>query len=101
VSYTRQPVSLYSAGTSNITAAMDHHRVRRLAVAGTAAVDPGYRASDSALFTRVMEPLFMRIPGKTVYADNRPMEALIEASDLDWTIVRACWLFNAPGVSPY
>lgn len=64
-------------------------------------MDPGYRASDSALFTRVMEPLFMRIPGKTVYADNLRMEALIEASGLAWTIVRACWLFNAPGVSAY
>jgi NAD(P)H-binding len=64
-------------------------------------VDPGYRASDSALFTRVMEPLFMRNPGKTVYADSRRMEALIEASGLDWTIVRACWLFNAPGISAY
>ena len=101
VSYTRQPVSVYSAGTGNIIAAMEHHGVRRLAVAGPAAVDPGYRASDSALFTRVMEPLFMRIPGRTVYADNRRMEALIHASGVDWTIVRACWLFNASGVSAY
>ena len=29
------------------------------------------------------------------------MEALIRASSLDWTIVRACWLFNAPTVSDY
>jgi uncharacterized protein YbjT (DUF2867 family) len=48
-----------------------------------------------------MEPLFMRIPGRTVYADNRRMETLIKASGLDWTIVRACWLFNAPAVSAY
>ena len=54
VSYTRDPVSVYSAGTSNIIAAIGHHGVRRLAVVGTAAVDPGYRASDSVLFTRVM-----------------------------------------------
>ena len=33
----------------------------------TAAIDPGYRASDSVFFTRVMEPLFMRAPGKTIH----------------------------------
>jgi hypothetical protein len=57
---------VYSAGTANIIAAMTHHGVRRLAVAGTAALDPGYLASDSVIFTRLMEPLFMRLPGKTV-----------------------------------
>jgi putative NADH-flavin reductase len=101
VPYSRKPISVYSAGTANITAAMNNHGVRRLVVTGTAAVDPGYRASDSLLFTRVMEPLFMKLPGKTLYADNRRMEALVRASSLDWTIVRACWLFNAASVSRY
>ena len=101
VRYTGKPVTVYSAGTANIIAAMNNHGVRRLIVTGTAALDPGYRASDSVFFTRVMEPLFMRLPGRTVYADNQRMEALIEASGLDWTIVRACWLFNAAGVSGY
>ncbi len=52
-------------------------------------------------FAQVMEPPFMRLPGKTVYADNRRMEALIRASSRDWTIIRACWLFNAARVSHY
>ena len=101
VPYTRKPVSVYSAGTANIITAAGKHGVRRLIVTGTAAVDPGYRSSDSVIFTRVMEPLFMRLPGRTVYADNRRMEARIRASSLDWTIVRACWLFNAATVSDY
>ncbi|HEY3953754.1 MAG TPA: NAD(P)H-binding protein [Streptosporangiaceae bacterium] len=101
VPYTRKPVSVYSAGTANIITAMEKHGVRRLIVTGTAAVDPGYQSSDSVIFTRVMEPLFMRLPGRTVYADNRRMEARIRASSLDWTIVRACWLFNAATVSDY
>lgn len=100
-SYTRNPVTVYSSGTANIIAAMETHGVRRLIVTGTAAVDPGYRASDSTFFTRVMEPLFMRLPGRTVYADNRRMEAIVASSGLDWTIVRACWLFNAASVSDY
>jgi putative NADH-flavin reductase len=98
---TRKPVTLYSAGMANIIEAMNSHHVRRLVVTGTAAVDTGYHASDSLFFTRVMEPLFMRMPGKTVYADNRRMEDLIMASSLEWTIIRACWLFDACGVSDY
>jgi putative NADH-flavin reductase len=101
VPYSPKPVNVYSAGTANIIAAMTHHGVRRLAVAGTAALDPGYRASDSVIFTRLMEPLFMRLPGKTVYADNARMEELIRASRLDWTIVRACWLFDSAATAGY
>ena len=101
VPYSRKPIDLYSAGTGNIIAAMTHHGLRRLAVAGTAAVDPGYRSSDSIIFTRLMEPLFMRLPGRTLYADNRRMEELIRASSLDWTIVRACWLFNSTAMGGY
>ena len=41
----------------------------------------------------------MRLPGKTVYDDNRRMEALVRASSLDWTTVRACWLFDAAQTS--
>jgi nucleoside-diphosphate-sugar epimerase len=101
VPYSRRPVSLYSAGTAGIITAMRDHGIRRLVVASTAAADPGYHASDSAFFTRVMEPLFMRSPGRTVYDDNRRMEAVVQGSGLDWTIVRACWLFNSAGVSEY
>jgi putative NADH-flavin reductase len=101
VPYTRNPVTVYSTGTANIMAAMQDHGVRRLVVTSSAALDPAYRSTDSVLFRHVMEPLFMRLPGKTVYADNDRMEALIRASGLEWTIVRACWLFNAPQISGY
>jgi putative NADH-flavin reductase len=97
VPYSPKPVSVYSAGTANIIAAMGSHGLKRLVVV----VDPGYRASDSLFFTWVMEPLFMRRPGRTVYEDNRRMEALVRASDLDWTIVRACWLFDSAAVTDY
>jgi putative NADH-flavin reductase len=101
VPYSRKPISLYSAGMANIITAMRDHGVRRLVVAGTAAADPGYRGSDSLFFGQVMEPLFMRRPGRTLYDDNRHMEAAVQASGLDWTVVRACWLFNSAGISDY
>jgi putative NADH-flavin reductase len=101
VSYSRKPISVYSRGTANIIAAMHRHGVKRLVVVSSAPLDPAYRASDSRLYTRVLEPLFMRRPGRTAYQDMGRMEALVQASDLDWTIIRACWLFDAAEVTDY
>jgi putative NADH-flavin reductase len=101
VSYSRKPISVYSQGTTNIIAAMHRHGVKRLVVVSSAPLDPAYRASDSFFFTRVMEPLFMRRPGRTTYDDMRRMESLVRASGLDWTIIRSCWLFDAAAVTDY
>jgi len=101
VSYSREPISVYSLGAENIVAAMENRGVKRLVVVSSAPLDPDYRSSDSLFFTRVMEPLFMRRPGRTTYDDMRRMEALVRASDLDWTIIRSCWLFNSAGVTHY
>lgn len=43
----------------------------------------------------------MRRPGRTTYDDMRRMESLVRASDLDWTIIRSCWLFDAAAVTDY
>ena len=101
VSYSRKPISVYSRGATNIVAAMSQHGVKRLVVVSSAPLDPAYRASDSFFFTRVLEPLFMRIPGRTLYDDLRRMEAVVRASDLDWTIIRSRWLFDAAAVTDY
>jgi putative NADH-flavin reductase len=101
VSYSRKPISVYSQGATNIIAAMHRHGVKRLVVVSSAPLDPAYRASDSFFFTRVLEPLFMRRPGRTTYDDMRRMESLVRASDLDWTIIRSCWLFDAAAVTDY
>jgi putative NADH-flavin reductase len=101
VSYSRKPISVYSQGTRNIIAAMHRQGVKRLVVTSSAPLDPAYRAGDSFLFTRVLEPLFMRRPGRTLYADMGRMESLVQASDLDWTIIRSCWLFDAAAVTDY
>jgi putative NADH-flavin reductase len=101
VSYSRKPISVYSQGTANIVAAMHRQGVKRLVVVSSAPLDPAYRASDSLWYTQVLEPLFMRRPGRTAYEDMRRMEALVGASGLDWTIIRACWLFDAAAGSDY
>ena len=43
----------------------------------------------------------MRRPGRTTYDDMRRMESLVRASDLDWTIIRSCWLFDSAAVTDY
>jgi putative NADH-flavin reductase len=101
VAYSRKPITVYSRGAGSIIAAMHRHDVQRLVVVSSAPLDPAYRASDSWFFTRVLEPLFMRRPGRTAYDDMRRMESLVGASDLDWTIIRSRWLFDAPSVSDY
>jgi putative NADH-flavin reductase len=101
VSYSRKPITVYSQGATNIIAAMHRHGVKRLVVVSSAPLDPAYRPSDSLFFTRVLEPLFMRRPGRTTYDDMRRMESLVRAGDLDWTIIRSCWLFDAAGVTDY
>jgi putative NADH-flavin reductase len=101
VSYSRKPIRVYSQGATNIIAAMHRHGVKRLVLVSSAPLDPAYRASDSWFFTRVLEPLFMRRPGRTTYDDMRRMESLVGASELDWTIIRSCWLFDAAAVTDY
>jgi uncharacterized protein YbjT (DUF2867 family) len=39
--------------------------------------------------------------GKTLYNDMRRMEAMITASDVDWTLVRPNGLFSTDGVTDY
>jgi putative NADH-flavin reductase len=101
VGYSFKPVSIYSTGTANILHAMQTHGVPRLVVVSSAPLDPAYRASDSWFFTRVMEPLFMRLPGRTTYRDMARMESLVTSSDVAWTIVRSSWLFQSDAVSDY
>jgi hypothetical protein len=39
--------------------------------------------------------------GKSMYDDLRRMEALVQASDLDWRIVRPSGLYHLPSVTSY
>ncbi|MFX0573286.1 NAD(P)-dependent oxidoreductase [Nocardia nepalensis] len=97
----KEPISTYSRGAANIVAAMERHRVRRLAVVSSSGVDPQPYSDGGFLFNRVLLPYVTRVVGKTLYDDMRRMEALIQASDLDWTIVRPSGLYHLPSVTDY
>jgi putative NADH-flavin reductase len=96
VGVTWKPVTVFSQGTKNVLAAMAEHGVRRLVCV------TGIGAGDSAghgglLYDRLFKPLLL----KTIYEDKDRQEALIRASDTDWTIVRPGFLTNGPLTGNY
>src|SRR3984893_16302022 len=101
VPYSRKPISVFSEGTAHIIEPRNGHGVRRLVCVSPSAVDPRLEPPGGILFKTVLQPLFVGVVGKTLYADQRRMEALVMSSDLDWTVVRPSGLFVATGVSDY
>jgi putative NADH-flavin reductase len=90
------PVTVFSEGTRNLLQAMKKTGVRRLiCVTGIGAGDS--RGHGGFLYDYLFRPLLFR----TVYADKDRQEALIKASDVDWTIVRPGFLTNGPITKNY
>ena len=98
---TRKPVSLYSEGAATILAAMNRHGVRRLLAVSSNVLDPVWRPTGAFFFNAVLDPYVNRVLGRTVHDDMRRMEALVRASDVDWTLVRASGLFDTDEVTDH
>lgn len=101
VPFTREPITVYSAGAKNIITAMRQEGLKRLVVVSSSATYPHYHADGGFLLNRVMQPLLTATFGKTTYEDMRRMEELVRESGLDWTIVRPSGLFDLPEVTDY
>jgi putative NADH-flavin reductase len=101
VPFTRKPITIYSEGIANIVAAMEQHGVKRVVAVTSAATDPRPHADGGFLVNRVMQPLVTATIGKSTYVDMRRMEALLRASNLDWTVLRPSGLFDSTSVSDY
>lgn len=71
---------LYSMGTDNIVMAMKLHGVKRIVCLSSAGIF-GY---DGGFFGRVIVPLTLWRP----FRDKRQQAKVLEASGLDWTLVR-------------
>ncbi|MCF7547863.1 NAD(P)-dependent oxidoreductase [Pseudonocardia sp. WMMC193] len=99
--FTPDPVDVYSVGVGNAVAAMRRHGVRRIVVVSSTAIQPDGHPGGGFVFDRLVEPVVARVLARTLYADVRRMEALLRASDLDWTIARASGLFDVPAPTPY
>jgi putative NADH-flavin reductase len=104
VPYGRREITLYSRSMISIIAGMDRLGVRRLACVSSSATDQEFARQDTGggfFFEKVLKPIIENTMGKTLYEDMRRMEALVRASDLDWTIVRPSGLFATDGVTDY
>ncbi|MCV7169764.1 NAD(P)H-binding protein [Mycobacterium manitobense] len=101
VPMSRRPIDTYSAGATNVVAAMRRAGAARLVVVSSTAVAnyPGRTGAPVAL--RVVEPILKNTLGKSTYADQRRMEAMVSSSGLDWTVVRPSGLFDLPHVTEY
>lgn len=100
VPYTREPVSVYSAGVASIIGAMEHLQVRRLVCVSSTTVATDPAPGQPWWWRRGVVPFLRRRIGRTTYDDMERMEGRVSASDLDWTIVRAGGLFDAPEPTP-
>lgn len=101
VPYSRQPITVYSAGTGNIIRAMGSHGVRRLVCVSSSATDTTSGPHGGFLFDKVLQPLVTKLLGKTLYEDMRRMETAVAASGLDWTIMRPSGLFETESITDY
>jgi len=88
--------TLFSEGTARLLEAMSKAGVRRLVcVTGIGAGDS--RGHGGFLYDRIIYPLLAR----RVYEDKDRQEAIVRASDTDWTIVRPGLLTNGPLTGSY
>jgi uncharacterized protein YbjT (DUF2867 family) len=101
VPFAKTPITVYSEGVTNIIAGMHAAGVKRLATVSSSAVSPHPEPLGGFIFEKIIQPYVVNKLGKTLYDDMRRMEAIVSASDLAWTIVRASGLFEAPAVSAY
>lgn len=101
VPFARKPISVYSDGIRNITAAMSRHGVKRVVAVSSSATVPHHHADGGFVMNRILQPIVVATIGKTTYADMRIMERQMRDSDLLWTIVRPSGLFDAATVSRY
>jgi putative NADH-flavin reductase len=93
---TWKPVTVFSQGTRNVLEAMRRQGVRRLiCITGIGAGDS--KGHGGFLYERLFNPLLL----KSIYEDKDRQEALIRASETEWTIVRPSFLTNGPLTKKY
>jgi putative NADH-flavin reductase len=94
----RKPTTVYSKGTSNITAAMRKAGVTRIIClsAGAVIVPP----KSSFVLKFVVKNILQRI-FKHIYADMLVMEKMLADSGLNWTVIRAPRLTNGKHTGKY
>lgn len=90
------PSTVSSHGTRNIVQAMERHGVRRLVSVTMLGMGQSHKNAPF-IYNRVFVPLVL----KHVMVDKVRQEAVIQHSNLEWTIVRPPRLTDKPGNNGY
>jgi putative NADH-flavin reductase len=77
-----EPTTVYSGGIANIIRAMQANGVQRLMCISASGLDPG------PLYQKIIAKLLLWRMLKNMYTDLVRMEAIVNASSVNWTIVR-------------
>ncbi len=93
---TRPPITIYSAGTAKVLQAMSAQGVKRFVALSSGGLTLGRDPHNPWFFDAVIKRFFL----KHVYDDMRRMEELVQASDIDWTLIRPSRLTDKPGAAP-
>jgi putative NADH-flavin reductase len=88
---------VHSRGIANVIVAMHQHACRRLVCVSAVGTHDEHDPNLPPFFTRVVRPLLL---GET-YRELRDMEAQVQASGLDWTLVHVLRLSNGPALGRY
>lgn len=97
VPYTWNAITTYSQSARAIVDGMQAAGVKRLICTTSGGTYPGYHPAEGFFFGRLLKPTL----GRTTYTDMRRLEAVVMASDCDWTIVRPGQLITTPVVTRY
>jgi putative NADH-flavin reductase len=92
-----EQVPVLGAGARALAAALPAAGVRRAVLVSAAPLAPGGEGPVTRL---VVKPVLLRLLRKA-YDDLREMEAVMRASDLDWTVVRPPMLSNGAHTGRY
>ena len=93
-----KPTTVYSKGMENILAAMHEANVRRLICLSASAL---YPYKEMGIFIRLLAKLVVRRILKNPFADLRIMEKTVQASGVDWSIIRPPMLKDKPLTGKY
>src|SRR5713226_5543386 len=94
----RGPTTVFSAGMANVIAAMNANGARRLVAVSSGGLDSG---ADVPLPQRLVATYIVARLLRNIYADLARMEAELEASGTDWTVIRATLLTEKPATGAY
>ena len=93
-----KPTTLYSNGLENILASMHRNNIRRLVCISAGGLDVN---PEAGFFVRLLTRYVLQRILKEPYADLRKMEAIVQQSNTNYTIVRPARLLDKPATGKY